>query len=410
MSTLQVPTSGYGIPVPYREPFIRACIAGLPADEITSWLGLLDQVIEASVRPAAAITDQSANYPAASLMALGEIGVFGLQVPSRYGGLGYGDGIAALVVEQVARACSTTAAVLMFHYQVVRRTLLHGSEIRRADELAALAGGNLVGASAWTEANSGKGKTNLATRLEDRGSGRWILTGEKIFCTGLPGAGVVHVLANAQNADGLGGPTFVRVDAKDPAVHIPPAYPLLGLRGSGTGSIELRGLELRPEDLLGQIGAGRKLMQENHEVCLNPGLLALGTASAAFESAWLMFCQTTDGSSGRVRGERVRAALTWAEVQLEAAYLYGAHVVGLQRQAAAHVATGKFKLAVTTAAQNITSGLLEAVGSRGLVASYPLERHFRDSRAMSLMGPTSDLINDRVIDHMIASMNMGGQS
>ncbi|MBC3840253.1 acyl-CoA/acyl-ACP dehydrogenase [Streptacidiphilus sp. 4-A2] len=205
----------------------------------------------------------------------GEIGALGVQVPVSNGGLGFNDRTAALVVERVARACASTAAVLMFHYQVVRRALMHGATPRCDEDLSAFAIGKSIGASAWTEPNSGKGKKNVSTRLECTAEG-WLLTGEKTFCTGLPGAGVVHVLAQAQFPDGRQGPTFVRVDTKLPGVAVGNSYPLLGLRGSGTGTLELHGVPVGEEDLVGGVGEGGRLMQENHQVCLNPGLLALG--------------------------------------------------------------------------------------------------------------------------------------
>ncbi|MBC3840254.1 acyl-CoA/acyl-ACP dehydrogenase [Streptacidiphilus sp. 4-A2] len=88
-------------------------------------------------------------------------------------------------------------------------------------------------------------------------------------------------------------------------------------------------------------------------------------------------------------------------MDLESAYLYGAHATAAQGSPTAHVVTGKFKLVATGAAERTSRRLMKAVGSRGFSADFPIERHFRDSQAMSLMGPANDLINDRIVDQLL---------
>jgi len=367
-------------------------------------MGSIDEVAASVIAHQAEQVDREAAYPVESLYALRDTGVFGIQVPTRYGGLGLNDRMAAFAVERVARVCSATAAVLLFHFQVVRRTIMHGSEPHREDDLAGFAAGTLLGASAWTEAATGKDKRNLATILSDGPDG-WTLTGEKTFCTGLPGAGLVHVLAEARLSGNRCGPTFVRVDTKDAGVRVPDSYPLLGLRGSGTGSLELANVPVAAHDLIGSIGSGAMLMQENHQVCLNPGLLALGIAGAAFEAAFLMSTGQLPDTVDRMSSDAVRSGLASAVIELEAAYLYGARAIANEGSRAGHVLTGQFKLMASGAVQRITRELLETAGSRGFVSSFPLERHFRDAQATSLMGPTSTLINDRIIDHLLQTQD-----
>ncbi|MEU0412921.1 acyl-CoA dehydrogenase family protein [Streptomyces griseorubiginosus] len=385
----------------YRIPFVQACLAGLSDDAAQAWFREVEDVIDDSVAPHAEAVDRDAFASVEALDALRHVGVFGVQVPRRFGGLGLDDRAAALVVEQVARRCASTAAVLMFHYQVVRRTLTHGSRAQRDDDLAAFASGERIAASAWTEAASGKGKRNVATVLRQTGKG-WQLEGEKTFCTGLPVAAVVHVLAKAEPAGGSDGSVFVRVDTKDPGVNYPQLYPLLGLRGSGTGTLTLRAIPVTDADLVGPIGSGGALMRENHQVCLNPGLLALGVAGAALDTALGMCTGQLPGTVDRVSNDTVRRTLAQAAVQVESAYLYGAHAVSRGNTSQAHVLTSKFKLAATAAAQQVATELMAAVGSRGFVASFPLERHFRDAQATSLMGPANDVITDRIADDLTA--------
>ncbi|MCA6092192.1 acyl-CoA/acyl-ACP dehydrogenase [Streptomyces sp. SCA3-4] len=397
-------------PQTYRDQFVAACLSGLP-ESAKDWFRRLDDLADGLIAAEAADADRTGEPPLRSLEALGDLGALGIQVPEEYGGLGFGDAAACLVVERVAQCCASTAAVLMFHYQVVRRTLSFGSGPWRGDDLRGFATGTLIGASAWTEKATTKNKENLQTRLSSHDSrstagspgDRLSLEGEKTFCTGLSTAGVVHVLADTHLDGERQGPTFVRVGTKDPRVRISAPYPLLGLRASGTASVEFDGVELTRADLVGEAGSGRQLMGRNHEVCLNPGLLALGAAAGAFEDACLMATGRLPETQPRTGAEHVRAALADTLVRVETSYAYAALAVAGSGPGASPVTSSKFKLQASAAAEEITAALLHTVGSRGFLASFPLERRLRDARATALMGPSNELIRDRITDHLLTT-------
>ena len=380
----------------FREQFVQACMEDFAAPA-RKWFCALEEVVDEVVEPEAAAVDRTATLPRSSLAALREIGAFGVQIADRFGGLDLGDAAACLVVERVAQSCASTAAILMFHYQVVRRTLSHGAVPYRDDDLRGFASGALIGCSAWTEAGSGPDKTNLSTRLVAVKDGL-LLDGEKTFCTGVTATGMVHVLADLQ-ADGVSqGSTFVRVDAKESGLRVSQPYPLLGLRASGTASVTFDGVVLRRDDLVGPPGSGALLMGLNHEVCLNPGLLALGTATSAF-------CSTVTMLKGadRLRRNTVQDALVTCLVQLESAYCMAAHAVIQPASAAARIASGKFKLLATAVAEEVTDRLLHVAGSSGFLSTFPLERKLRDARATSLMGPANDLVKKRITGALLDS-------
>jgi alkylation response protein AidB-like acyl-CoA dehydrogenase len=376
------------------DSFVGACLAGSP-DNATAFLSRLDQVIADVVAPAATAVDQDAAHPRLSLDALTDIGVTGVLVPAEYGGLGYGSALAALVVERVAHACASTAAILMFHYQVVNRTLDFASPARREDDLVAFAKGALA-ASAWTEPGTTRDKGNLRTSLTDSGPGL-VVDGAKTFCTGLRSAAVIDVLLSAR-LDGAAGPTFVRVDSSNAGAEIAEVYPMLGLRGTGTGTLRLRSVPVTRADVLHGVGTGRTLMTRNHQAPLNPGLLALGIAAAAFDAARGLCAGQAPGVPARDGSPAVRAALAETAVQLEATYAYAAALIREMTAAPerAYVSAGKLKVQATRTAETVTRRLLPAVGSSGFLAAFPLERYLRDAQATALMGPANELCLDRV--------------
>lgn len=371
--------------------FEQSCLAGV-AEGARDWLGELDQAIAEVVAPAAARVDRLAAHPAESLEAMKTVGALGVQIPRALGGLGFDNGVAALVVQRVAVACASTAAILMFHYQVVNRTMRFVSEGRRADDLARFAGGTL-GASAWTEPFASKDKGDLQTTLD----ADLRVTGEKSFCTGLASAGLIDVLLQA-DIGGETGMTFVRVDAKDPGLQVREIYPMLGLRGTNTGTIALSRVEIAAGDVIGEIGSGRRMMAANHQVPLNPAFLALGVAMASFEFAHRLCAGKVPDVPARIQAPLVARDLACATIDLEAAFIYAANAVRHMVAGAPHaqVLGSKLKVHATTTAEDLTRRLLHVVGSRGFLAEFPLERHARDAQATSLMGPANDLCVERV--------------
>lgn len=379
-----------------RDTWVRTCL-DLSGEGAARWLESLDEVCQEVVEPAAAAVDATGEPPHDALKALRGIGAFGVQVPRAQGGLGQGNALAALVIERTARACASTAAILMFHYQVVHRTLGHASEPLRRAELPAMAAGELLAASAWTEAGA-RTKTDVRTLLTDAG-GRLAVSGSKTYCTGLGTASVIDVLVNARTGDGE-GPTFVRVAADAPGVDRSEIYRMLGLRGTSTGTLRLTDVAVPESAVLGEVGSAPALMRANHETPLNPGLLALGTASAALDTATRTALPATPGPDSRQLSPTAALQLARTTVTLDSAYAYAAELVrrAAHAPADAHLAASQLKVATTSVAEQVTRELMHVVGSRSFSTDLPLERHVRDAQATALMGPGSELCLRRVAD------------
>lgn len=393
------------LPRSYRKSFVDAGLAAAPK-RARDWIAQLDEVVWDIIKSNAPAVDKHRTYPAESVAALKRIGAFGVTASTKTGGLGFGNGVGALAVETVAAGCPSTAAILMFHTQVLQRLERFGNGTQRRDDLPRLASGEWLASSAWSELGAGADKAGMATRLSGD-AGRREVCGEKHYCTGLEGAEVIHVLLNAPAADGAWKPTFVRVRAGASGLDLQEIYDLMGLRGSSTGTVRLQNVAVAEEDLIGEIGAGMRLMQANHETLMNPGLLSLGIARAAYEEVkqavtggWPNMRATTDY-------QHTRFMLAELEVKLGSAYAYAAQTVNYMNDGLPdlHVECSKVKMHATVTSSEVTSAAMQLAGSRAFTAGCPLERHFRDARATLLMGPTNELIKERIATHILAETN-----
>ncbi|MEU4895695.1 acyl-CoA dehydrogenase family protein [Streptomyces sp. NPDC044780] len=382
-----------------REDFVLACLEG-SGENARRWLEALDGVCSETVARHAASVDQERRSPAESLKALRDIGAFGVQIPVSHGGLGLGNAMAALAVERTARACASTAAILMFHYQVVHRTVRYGDELQQKRDLPAMAAGERIAASAWTEPGPSKSKSDVKTSLAGRADALFV-EGTKTYCTGLDSASVIDVLVNASTDDGH-GPTFVRVDADHPGVGRE-IYPMLGLRGTSTGTVTLSRVPVSPSAVIGGVGEARQLMRANHETPLNPALLALGIASSALGRALQVVREQAAEPAPVLLSESRAHRLAATTVALESVYAYAARLVRGIAAAPhdAYAASSKLKVAATTVAEDLTRSLTHVVGSRGFLVEYELERHLRDAQATALMGPGNELCLRRIADDLV---------
>jgi alkylation response protein AidB-like acyl-CoA dehydrogenase len=387
----------------YRRGFVEACLAKAPPGAV-DWLGRLDDVLSRVVAPLAPTVDRERAYPFQSLGALKEIGAMGVAAPAEVGGLDFGDAIAAMVVETVAAACPSTAAILMFHTQVVRRVRQHGTPRQKQEDLPRLARGEWMGASAWSELGAGADKSRLSTHLQGE-PGKWLAVGEKAYCTGLEGAGIIHVLLGAPAANGALAPTFVRVRTGGPAVDLSEVYDLMGLRASSTGTVRLSGVPVTEEDVVGGLGQGMALMRANHESLMNPGLLALGIARAAYEEVKRATTGGWPGMHETIDYQNTRFSLADMELQIGSAYAYAAQCI---RDVNAgrpelNVECSKVKVLASTMAAHLTAASLQLAGARGFTTPWPLERFFRDARATLLMGPTNEIIKEQIAKQIVGS-------
>ncbi|MDN3240119.1 acyl-CoA dehydrogenase family protein [Glycomyces tritici] len=361
----------------------------------------LDTVVDASVAPAADAVDRESLHPAAPIKALCDIGAFGVQIPVEFGGLGFDNGTAAAMVERVARGCASTAAILMFHCQVVARTLAFADDERRADDLVAMARGDMIAASAWTEPFGAARKTDLQTVMRPKGD-RFAIDGVKSFCTGLTSASVVDVLLRAEDVPGA-GPTFVRVDMHGNGVKVANVYRMMGLRGTSTGTIVLEGAPVAEHDVLSGFGTAPALMRANHQTPLNPGLIALGAAAASLDFARRAYGGRVDGVPPRAKDPHSRRVLAEAATKVEAMYAYAAALVRATavRPESAYGAASRLKAHLTDASVAVTRDLLGGMGSLGFMTDLPLERHLRDAQATALMGPVNGMCRDRIADELL---------
>src|SRR5690349_13275703 len=157
------------------------------------------------VAPAARELDETESFPTDIVRQMGELGFMGLPYPEEYGGAGLDMLAYAIAVEEIARACGSTAITLAAHVSLgCGPVAQNGTEDQKRKFLTPMASGKVLGAFGLTEPNAGSDSAGTQTRAE-KVQGGWRVNGEKIYITNGGVAKYVTFTARTQPGTGTKG-------------------------------------------------------------------------------------------------------------------------------------------------------------------------------------------------------------
>jgi alkylation response protein AidB-like acyl-CoA dehydrogenase len=347
--------------------------------------------------------DREARFPRAAIDALASDGWLGLGVPARFGGPGGGAEEVTAAIEQVASACASTAMVYVMHVVAVQ-TLAAGTDEAepwgpKHAALSAAARGQHLSTLAYSERGSRGHFWAQVSRARPDGDGV-LIDADKSFVTA---AGEADSYVLACGAPGSEDPLvtdlyLVPGDADGLDVAAP--FDGLGMRGNASAPLRVRGLRLAGDRRLGDSRAGFALMLSATLpwFVLGSGACSVGIAGAALEAA----IEHAGGARFEHLGSSladvpgVRARLAEAKIRHAQARAY-LQAVAREVDAGgpeAEVGVLAVKAATAEMAVEVTDLCLRVGGGAAYAKHGPLERHFRDARAASVMAPSTDVLRD----------------
>src|SRR5579859_2374647 len=224
-------------------------IYSLP-QEYLDFRDTIAQIARARIAPRAAEIDERAEYPHDLRRLLAEQDVLGLPFDTEHGGTGTGTLMLNLAIEEIAKACASTALILMIQELGTLPIKLFGSEELKQRFLPRCATGEWSPAFALSEPEAGSDPGGMRTRAVQDGD-EWVIDGTKNWITNLGIADfyVVFAVTDREAGHSHGITAFV-VEADRPGVGIGKLEHKLGIRGSPTGQPILDGVRVPEENLL----------------------------------------------------------------------------------------------------------------------------------------------------------------
>jgi alkylation response protein AidB-like acyl-CoA dehydrogenase len=363
--------------------------------------------VEREVMPVASEFEHADEYPERLVAAMKEMGLFGVTIPERYGGLGLDLVTYVLVQMELARGWMSLSGVLNTHFISAWMIDEHGTEEQRERYLPRMATGELHSAYSMTEPHAGSDVQAIRTRAVREGD-EYVITGQKMWATNGLRSGMVMLLAvtDPDAEPRHRGMTAFVVEKEpgveeQPALRIPGKLRKLGYKGVETTELLFDGFRVPAENVLGGeagVGQGFKYFMGGIELGrVNIAARAVGIATAAFEAA-IRYAQEREAFGKPIaHHQAIQLKLASMATKIEAARVLTLEAT--RRKAAgerADLEAGMAKLFATEAAAEVALEAMRVHGGYGYSPEYVVERIYRDAPVL-ILGEGSNEIQQLVI-------------
>ena len=215
---------------------------------------------EREIMPIAQETDKTGEFPWQTIRKMAPLGLLGLPIPEEYGGAGADNVSSAIALEEIARACGSTAITLDAHTSLASEPIyFFGTEAQKRKYLVPLARGEKLGAFGLTEPEAGSDAGGTKTRAVLDGD-EWVINGQKIMITNGSIAGVVVITAVTDPEKGTRGISSFIVEKGTPGFRPGRDEEKMGLKGSVTSELFFEDCRVPKENLLGGKNQGWMIM------------------------------------------------------------------------------------------------------------------------------------------------------
>jgi len=357
------------------------------------------------VKPRARAMDEAEEFDPELLERIKEVGLFGMSIPEEYGGSFTDTLTVALMVEQIAWACPSTATLIGASSGLFGGNLSkHGTKEQCERYLPKIASGEWIGCMGLTEPHAGSDALSLSTRAEKKGD-RYILNGTKVFISNAPIADVALVYATVDRSAGPKGICTFIVERSFPGFESGRKFDKMGLRASPTGELVFEDCEVPEENLVGMVeGKGFKQMM----IGLNServawSAMAVGVAQAAFEES-LAYAQEREQFGTAVYNfQMVQQMIADMACEIHAARLLAYQSAAiLDSGGQARLEASYAKLFSSEMVMRVTTNAVQIFGGYGYTREFDVERHMRDAKVFAIGAGTSE-VQRLIIAHLLRS-------
>lgn len=364
---------------------------------------MMAEFTEQHVKPIAAETDRTCEYPAENIGRLFDLGVMGMCVPREYGGSGVDPLASAICVEELSKQCASTGDIVATHNGLCCDPIMNfGTEEQKKKYLPMLTTGRVVGGFCLTEPNAGSDASKGTTEAKLEGD-HWVLNGSKIFITNGYVAGVFVVFAMTDRTKGTKGISAFIVESSFPGFSVGKHEEKMGLHGSPTAEIVFTDCIVPKENLLGDLGRGFRIAMAT----LDGG--RIGIAAQALGIAEGALAEAVNYTKGRVqfgkpisKFQNTQFTLADMEVGCAAGRLMTYNAAVLKGEGKPYSKEAAMaKLFCSEHAMKTTTKALQLFGGYGYTKDYPMERMMRDAKITEIYEGTSE------VQRIVISANMG---
>src|ERR1700742_488431 len=352
------------------------------------------EIAQQRIAPRAAEIDEKAEYPWDLRRLLSEQDILGLPFETEHGGTGTGTLMLNMAIEEIAKACASTALILMIQELGTLPIKLFGTDELKQRFLPRCASGEWTPAFALSEPEAGSDPGGMITHAVRDGD-EWVVTGTKNWITNLGVADFYVVFAKTDRAAGRsrGISAFV-VEADRPGFSVGKLEHKLGIKGSPTGQPIFEDVRIPAANLIGEVDKGMNVALGTLDHSrLGVAAQAVGIAQGAIDHAVAYANERKQFGKAISEFQGMQFKLADMETRTAAArellYRACAKIDRHEPDRGKYSAMAKLFASDTAMAVTVEAG--QVLGGYGYVTEYPVERYMRDAKITQIYEGTNEI-------------------
>jgi alkylation response protein AidB-like acyl-CoA dehydrogenase len=345
------------------------------------------------MRPFAREWDEHETFPVETLQQAAALGFGGIYVKDDVGGSGLTRLDAALIFEELAQGCTSTAAYISIHNMAAWMIDAFGGETLRRRLLPKLCSMAHFASYCLTEPNAGSDAASLTTRARREGD-HYVLDGTKAFISG-GGVSDVYVVMARTGEAGPRGISCIVVEKGTPGLSYGAQEKKLGWKSQPTAMVMFENCRVPVENRVGAEGQGFRIAMAG----LDGGRLNI--AACSLGGAQFCLDRTVDYMKERKQfGTRLadfqalsfRVADYATEIEAARLMLYRAALAVTNGEPSATRLAAMAKRMATDTGFEVVNGCLQLHGGYGYLRDHPIERVLRDVRVHQILEGTNEVM------------------
>ena len=375
---------------------MTAAIAPTPVEARSQIVSMVRDFVRREVEPAAAEHDAEDTVPYALIDRMKELGLFGINVPEEYGGMGLDYTTFAMIFEEISKGYMALTGTIGTHHILTYVLTHYGTAAQRERFLPRLASGAMRGGLALTEPGGGSDVGALQTRAVKDGE-EYVVNGSKMFITNAESGDAFCLLARTNPDTALkhrGLSAFV-IEKGDPGFKVGRHLDKLGYRGPETCELFFEDFRIPADNLIGDAeGAGFGQVMSGLETGrINVGARAVGVAQAALEASMRYIQQRETFGVPISQHQAIQLKIADMATKIQAARLL-VYDAAAKKDSGERIdlESGMAKLFASEVCGEVAMEAMRIHGGYGYTKDFPVERYYRDAPLMIIGEGTNEIM------------------